>query len=107
MGENPSCVIHTGCPSYDGLFALSSDDDCWQGCDIDSILAPARFLIQPKSFLLVLMHPVTDNSSDDLKDFDTMLDALFHIKLPTILFIQTSIQKQTMIKTYTNTEGST
>ena len=84
MGENPKAVFHTGCPSYDELFGLSQN--CWQDNKMDEFFSGTPFTVQPKSFLLVLMHPVTTDIREGEKVFGTLLAALFELKIPTVLF---------------------
>lgn len=84
MGETPKSVFVTGCPSYDGLFSLNLSS-CGED-NMRSFLSPCSFELSRKKYLLVLMHPITDNRDESESVYDTLLSALFSLKIPTIMF---------------------
>tara|TARA_B110000003_G_scaffold172674_1_gene172288 strand:- start:604 stop:2631 length:2028 start_codon:yes stop_codon:yes gene_type:complete len=84
MGEPPGRVILTGCPSYDKLFALSANS--WMKNDMDPFFEGSLFKIQPKCFSLVLMHPVTNDSEENVEVFETLMTSLFLRRNPTVMF---------------------
>jgi len=84
MGESPESVFVTGCPSYDRLFAMKQSR--LEENQTFSFLSPCPFELRSKSFLLVLMHPITNNTEESSTVYDTLLLALFTLRLPTVMF---------------------
>lgn len=84
MGESPLTVFTTGCPSYDKLFATTPSS--WEGENMSIFFSQSSFQLQPKSFILALMHPVTNNDEESEEVFECMVESLFKVKLPTVMF---------------------
>ncbi len=85
MGELPSSVYLTGCPSYDNLFSLLSTDS-WEECQVAKLVDDKELHFSPKAFQLVLMHPVTDCDGTDTKAYEVLTSALFRRKKKTVMF---------------------
>lgn len=85
MGEHPSNVFVTGCPSIDiAREAMALEVPAVQdallrsgvGADIDL----------SKGYLVVLQHPDTDTYSESYAQMQATLDAVHHLDMPTIVF---------------------
>ena len=84
MGENPESVFTTGCPSYESLFKLAPT--CWIDEKMDEFLDGMPPGCEPKSYILALLHSVTNDIDDTVQACDAMLGALFKLRKPTIMF---------------------
>lgn len=85
MGEHPSSVVVTGCPSIDiARDALNMEMDAVKlalrrsgvGADIDL----------DGDYLVVLQHPDTDTYSESYAQMQATLDAVHRLDMPTIVF---------------------
>lgn len=83
MGEDPSRVFMTGCPTIDVLSRLDLStkglyDRVGQGYGdrVDFT----------KSFMLVLQHPVTSEYAQSKANMESLLGAIREINMPTLLF---------------------
>ena len=76
MGEMPGHVVVTGAPGLDGLQQLAS------GSRQDALLALQ--MPQDKPFVLVLFHPVVQQSGDAYGQTIAVLTALAHLGLPVL-----------------------
>lgn len=85
MGEHPSSVVVTGCPSIDiARDALNMEMDAVKlalhrsgvGADIDL----------DEDYLVVLQHPDTDTYSESYAQMQATLDAVHRLDMPTIVF---------------------
>lgn len=76
MGEMPGHIFVTGAPGLDGLMELAS------GSREDALLALQ--MPQAKAFLLVLFHPVVQQSGDAYGQTIAVLTALAHLGLPVL-----------------------
>jgi len=81
MGEDPSCVFNTGCPSIDLIL------------DLEMTLQPDIFtrykgvgpdLDPEKPYLVVLQHPVTTEYGDGLEQINETLKAIKEIRMQTV-----------------------
>jgi len=84
MGENPLTVFTTGCPSYDKLFATMPSS--WEDEKMSSLLASNSIQLQPKRYILALMHAVTNDEKESVAVFECMVKSLFDLKYPTLMF---------------------
>jgi len=78
MGEKPSSIFKTGCPTYERLFAVT--DSSWEHHEMQ-----CRFpgLIK-RDFILAVMHPCVTEEEQSLSDFECFLSAIFTLKLKTV-----------------------
>lgn len=85
MGENPECVINTGCPSIDLAGEVEDSDrldfNPFQkyggvGGDIDVL----------GDYIVVMQHPVTTEYADSRKHIEETLYAIYELKYPTFWF---------------------
>lgn len=84
MGEDPSYVFMTGCPTIDGLTSidLTIDEHFYKrvgpgyGDQIDL----------RKPFMLVMQHPVTSEYVDSKANMEAVLEAVHRISMPTLMF---------------------
>lgn len=85
MGEHPSSVVVTGCPSIDiareaiSLEVLAVQDALRRsgvGADVDL----------GSDYLVVLQHPDTDTYNESYAQMQATLDAVHRVDLPTIVF---------------------
>mmetsp|Transcript_13581 Transcript_13581/g.59282 ORF Transcript_13581/g.59282 Transcript_13581/m.59282 type:complete len:691 (-) Transcript_13581:397-2469(-) len=84
MGENPASIFVTGCPSYDSLFAVSAT--CWEDEKMDEFFNGTPFKVKPNKFILVIMHPVTNDFEESNTLYNSLLSCLFSRKSPTVMF---------------------
>ena len=84
MGEHPESIFITGCPSYDNLFAHPLT--CWEDEHMTDFFKDTPFEVLPGAYLLVLFHPVTNDLEETVKVFDCLMECLFEVKRPTVLF---------------------
>lgn len=84
MGENPTCVFVTGCPSYDNLFALPPTS--WVDEKMDEFFTDITFEIKPQNFIIAVMHSVTNDLQESTAVYECMLMSLFEMRQPTVLF---------------------
>jgi UDP-hydrolysing UDP-N-acetyl-D-glucosamine 2-epimerase len=85
MGEDPSTVYLTGCPSVD----LAREIRPGSGLGFDPFLKYGGVggrLDITEGYLVVLQHPVTNEASDSRAQVTATLEAIFALDLPTLWF---------------------
>ena len=82
MGDMPESIFVTGCPSYDKLFAQKSSG--WVENGVEEYFAP--FELRQGSFILALMHPITNDPNRSYAEYRSLMESLFEAKKKTILF---------------------
>lgn len=84
MGEDPSYVFMTGCPTIDGVksIELGIDDDFYERAGPG--YGDKVNLREP--FLLVMQHPVTSEYSHSRTNMEAVLAAVRNVGMPTLLF---------------------
>ena len=83
-GEAPERIFETGCPSYDRLFSQNASG--WQTFELDAFFSNSPFPIKPYSYIICLMHPITNNPQESQEVFDTLLHDMFYARRPTVMF---------------------
>ena len=85
MGEHPSSIHVTGCPSID-IARESLDVPIAQVAkEIDNIAAGDHFVLGG-GYIVVLLHPETDAHEQSFDQMTMLLDAVSELQMPTVLF---------------------
>jgi UDP-hydrolysing UDP-N-acetyl-D-glucosamine 2-epimerase len=85
MGEDPSNVYVTGCPSVDLAVAVSERD--LQGFDFfDRYPGVGRRFDMSEGYIVVMQHPVTSQYREAMSQISETLSAIDSLKLPTFWF---------------------
>lgn len=85
MGENPSSIIVTGCPSIDIARESNKIDlKCVQE-DLNKIGVGA-YIDLNKDFIIVLQHPDTNTFNESYNQIRKTLNSINNLKIPTIIF---------------------
>lgn len=84
MGEDPSCVFMTGCPTIDTVKNIDLSIDA--GIYDRNGKGSGDKLDLHKPFLLVLHHPVTTEYENSRRNMQILIDAIKEINMPTFLF---------------------
>ncbi|MFO1485933.1 MAG: UDP-N-acetylglucosamine 2-epimerase [Verrucomicrobiaceae bacterium] len=85
MGEPPDCVFKTGCPSIDIAADVLKDPDL--SVDIFTKYGGVGHILDLASGFIVLMqHPVTNESTAARKQMEATLEAVRRLDLPVLCF---------------------
>lgn len=85
MGEKPSAVFNTGCPSIDLAAQARSHPASGANESVEqSGVGPRVVLDNP--FLVVMLHPVTSELEHARQQVETVLDAVEEIQIPALWF---------------------
>ena len=86
MGEKPSKVFNTGCPSID----LAAEVSHSNGVQFDPFALDYKGLGEPfesyNKYLVVMQHPVTSEYEDSLNQIEQTLVAIKDLQIPTFWF---------------------
>jgi len=85
MGENPTMVFNTGCPSID----LAHEIKVNSKLDFDPIEkygGVGEKIDWKKGYLVVMQHPVTTEYESARKDVEKTLEAVYELDMPTFWF---------------------
>lgn len=84
MGEDPSYVFMTGCPTIDGVKSidLGIDENFYER--VGAGYGDRLNLSEP--FLLVMQHPVTSEYAHSKANMEAVLEAVQRVNMPTFLF---------------------
>lgn len=83
MGEDPSSIHVTGCPSIDLAQASTKDRQVDVQFLIEHYGVGPAFNVNG-SYLLVMQHPVTTEYDDTLHQIEHTLQAIYELQIPTI-----------------------
>ncbi|MBD8620616.1 UDP-N-acetylglucosamine 2-epimerase (hydrolyzing) [Sphingomonas sp. CFBP 13728] len=85
MGEAPSAIHVTGCPSVD----LARESDTVTTPDLQAVLdslGTGAHVDLDRDFVVVMQHPETDTHSDSFNQMSQVLEAVDALSMPAILF---------------------
>ena len=85
MGENPECVINTGCPSID-LAAEIEDSDGLDFNPFQKYGGVGGEIDLLADYIVVMQHPVTTEYADSRKHIEETLSAIYELQYPTFWF---------------------
>ncbi len=85
MGENPECVINTGCPSID-LAAEIEDSDGLDFNPFQKYGGVGGEIDLLADYIVVMQHPVTTEYADSRKHIEETLYAIYELQYPTFWF---------------------
>ncbi|SHN09696.1 UDP-N-acetylglucosamine 2-epimerase [Polaribacter sp. KT 15] len=85
LGENPSKVFNTGCPSIDLAFNVNKSPDL-NFDPIEKYGGVGENIDWENGYLVVMQHPVTTEYTSARKDVEATLEAIYKLNMPTFWF---------------------
>jgi len=86
MGEEPSKVFNTGCPSIDLTAEVSHSDNRWFNPFVLDYKGVGEPFDSHGKYLVVMQHPVTTEYEDSLNQIEQTLMAIKDLDIPTFWF---------------------
>jgi UDP-hydrolysing UDP-N-acetyl-D-glucosamine 2-epimerase len=85
MGENPSKVFNTGCPSIDLAYQIKKSPEL-DFNPIEKYGGVGENIHWEKGYLVVMQHPVTTEYESSKEDVLKTLEAVYELDIPTFWF---------------------